>query len=41
MAEQYKYIIVGGGFIGGEIASSLTQNDVKATMVFPAQQLGG
>lgn len=32
--------VVGGGFIGGEITASLTQNNVKVTMVFPEEQLG-
>lgn len=40
--EGAKHVlVVGGGFIGGEIAASLTQNDVKVTMVFPEDQLGG
>jgi len=34
-------LVVGGGFIGSEITSALTQNDVKVTMVFPEEKLGG
>jgi len=34
-------LVVGGGFIGSEITSALTQNDVKVTMIFPEEKLGG
>jgi len=33
-------LIVGGGYIGSELASSLTQNNTKVTMVFPEETLG-
>jgi Uncharacterized NAD(FAD)-dependent dehydrogenases len=28
-------VIIGGGYVGTELASSLTQNDTKVTMIFP------
>jgi NADPH-dependent 2,4-dienoyl-CoA reductase/sulfur reductase-like enzyme len=33
-------IIVGGGYIGSELAMSLSQNNTKVTMVYPEAQLG-
>lgn len=33
-------IIVGGGYIGSELADSLTQNNTQATIVFPQDRLG-
>jgi len=33
-------VVVGGGYIGSELASSLTQNDTKVTMIFPENTLG-
>jgi NADPH-dependent 2,4-dienoyl-CoA reductase/sulfur reductase-like enzyme len=33
-------IIVGGGFIGSEIAASLAMNDKKVTMIFPESGVG-
>ncbi|MBC7814610.1 MAG: FAD-dependent oxidoreductase [Burkholderiales bacterium] len=32
-------VIIGGSFIGSEVAASLTQRDVKVTMVFPDEHL--
>lgn len=34
------YAVVGGGFIGAEIAAALTLNGVEVTMLFPAQGIG-
>jgi 3-phenylpropionate/trans-cinnamate dioxygenase ferredoxin reductase subunit len=40
-AEKAKHIVViGGGFIGSEIAASLAMNNHKVTMVFPDQSIG-
>lgn len=33
-------VIIGGGYVGTELASSLTQNNTKVTMVFPEKALG-
>lgn len=33
-------VIIGGGYIGTELAASLTQNNTKVTMIFPEQSLG-
>lgn len=38
--ENQHVIIVGGGYIGSELADSLTQNNTQVTMVFPGDQLG-
>lgn len=35
-----NFLVVGGGFIGSEIAASLVQNDKRVTMVFPEQSIG-
>jgi 3-phenylpropionate/trans-cinnamate dioxygenase ferredoxin reductase component len=32
-------VVIGGGFIGSEIAAALTVNNMKVTMVFPAARL--
>lgn len=37
--EGRTALVVGGGFIGSEIAAALTMNGVKTTMVFPASYL--
>ena len=31
-----RALVIGGGFIGSEIAAALTMNEAKVTMVFPA-----
>ncbi len=36
----HHVIIVGGGYIGSELADSLAQNNTKVTMVYPQSQLG-
>lgn len=33
-------IVVGGGYIGSELAMSLSQNNTQVTMVYPEEQLG-
>ncbi|MCC6678918.1 MAG: FAD-dependent oxidoreductase [Phycisphaerales bacterium] len=51
MVQDYKYLrraadaaqsalVVGGGFIGSEIAAALSQRGLRVTMVFPGQHLG-
>jgi 3-phenylpropionate/trans-cinnamate dioxygenase ferredoxin reductase component len=37
--EGKSAVIIGGGFIGSELAAALTVNKVKVTMVFPDQYL--
>jgi 3-phenylpropionate/trans-cinnamate dioxygenase ferredoxin reductase component len=34
-------VVIGGGFIGSEIAAALTMNQVQVTMVFPGKWIGG
>ncbi len=34
------FLVVGGGFIGSEIAASLTHSNKRVTMVFPEQSIG-
>lgn len=34
-------VVIGGGFIGGELAAGLVQNDVRVTLVHPDDTLGG
>jgi 3-phenylpropionate/trans-cinnamate dioxygenase ferredoxin reductase subunit len=38
-AEGRSAVVIGGGFIGSEIAAALTINKVQVTMVFPAAYL--
>lgn len=38
--ENQEVVIVGGGYIGSELAASLSQNNTKVTIVFPQSQLG-
>jgi len=33
-------VVVGGGYIGSELASALAQNDTRVTIVFPDEHLG-
>lgn len=35
-----KFVVVGGGFIGSEIAAALAMNGKKVTMIFPGEGLG-
>ncbi|MGB7934700.1 MAG: FAD-dependent oxidoreductase [Gammaproteobacteria bacterium] len=38
--EKSEFIVIGGGFIGSEIASALVVNGCKVTMVFPESGIG-
>lgn len=35
-----KFAVIGGGFIGTEIAAALTMNDRKVVMIFPGKTIG-
>lgn len=39
--EKREFVVVGGGFIGTEIAAALAMNDCRVTMVVPEKGLGG
>jgi NADPH-dependent 2,4-dienoyl-CoA reductase/sulfur reductase-like enzyme len=39
--SQQHVVVVGGGYIGSEIAAALVQNDTRVTVVFPDAALGG
>ncbi len=42
LAESKKsFAVVGGGFIGSEIAAALAMNGCKVTMLFPEEGIGG
>lgn len=42
VSEHMKsFVVIGGGFIGTEIAAALTMNDKEVTMIFPEKYLGG
>jgi len=34
-------VVIGGGFIGSEIAASLALNGNKVVMIFPGKDIGG
>lgn len=36
-----RFAVVGGGFIGWELAAALTMNGKQVTMIFPGQAIGG
>jgi NADPH-dependent 2,4-dienoyl-CoA reductase/sulfur reductase-like enzyme len=38
--EDSRVVVVGGGFIGSEVAAALTQNGAAVTMVFPEEAIG-
>ena len=38
--ERERFLVIGGGFIGSEIASSLSQNGQEVIMVFPENGVG-
>ena len=38
--RKSQFIVIGGGFIGSEIAAALAMNDCKVTMVFPENGIG-
>ncbi len=35
-----RVIVIGGGFIGSEIAAALTMNSIAVTMIFPGESIG-
>ncbi len=39
--SAHSFVVIGGGFIGSEIAAALTMNDLQVTMVFPEAGIGG
>lgn len=39
-AQGQSFVVIGGGFIGSEIAAALAMNDKQVTMVFPGQGIG-
>ena len=39
--EGERFVVVGGGFIGSEIAAALAMNSRKVTMIFPEEGIGG
>jgi 3-phenylpropionate/trans-cinnamate dioxygenase ferredoxin reductase component len=38
---QKRFAVIGGGFIGSEIAAALAMNQCKVTLIFPAEGIGG
>ncbi|MFT3894308.1 MAG: FAD/NAD(P)-binding oxidoreductase [Anaerolineales bacterium] len=41
LSEQRKnFVVIGGGFIGSEIAAALTMNSKKVVMIFPEKAIG-
>lgn len=42
LAESaHSFVVIGGGFIGSEIAAALAMNDLQVTMIFPEAGIGG
>ncbi|WP_456268108.1 NAD(P)/FAD-dependent oxidoreductase [Kushneria sp. AK178] len=39
--DQRHVVVVGGSYIGTEIAAALVQNDTRVTLVYPEEVLGG
>jgi len=39
--EKHRFAIIGGGFIGAEIAAALAMNDKEVVMIFPEAGIGG
>ena len=39
-ADEARFVVVGGGFIGSEIAAALAMNGARVTMVFPDDGIG-
>lgn len=40
LADRYnRFAVIGGGFIGAEIAAALAMNDKQVTMIFPQQHI--
>jgi 3-phenylpropionate/trans-cinnamate dioxygenase ferredoxin reductase component len=41
LAEQHsQFVVIGGGFIGSEIAAALAMNGKEVTMIFPEKSIG-
>lgn len=41
LTENYShFVVIGGGFIGSEVAAALTMNDKDVTMIFPEDGIG-
>jgi NADPH-dependent 2,4-dienoyl-CoA reductase/sulfur reductase-like enzyme len=38
--QRQRFVIIGGGFIGSEIAAALAMNGKRVTMLFPEQGIG-
>ena len=38
--EHQRFVIIGGGFIGSEVAAALAMNGKRVTMLFPEQGIG-
>lgn len=38
--EKHRFLVVGGGFIGSEIAAALNMAGCKVTMIFPEESMG-
>ena len=41
LKDKNEYCVIGGGFIGSELAAALTQQGKKVTMIFPEDGLAG
>lgn len=39
--KKKRFVVIGGGFIGSELAAALTMNDCRVTMIFPEVGIGG
>ena len=39
--EKSRFAVIGGGFIGSEIAAALTMSGKEVVMIFPQQGIGG
>lgn len=39
--EKQRFAVIGGGFIGSELAAALAMNDKEVTMIFPEEGIGG
>jgi len=38
--KSKRFVVIGGGFIGSEIAASLAMNEKKVTLIFPGPSIG-
>jgi 3-phenylpropionate/trans-cinnamate dioxygenase ferredoxin reductase component len=39
--ERQNFVVIGGGFIGSEIAAALAMHNKKVTIIFPEEGIGG